>query len=44
MGFGLRYNIFSFDFAYLVPTAKLSTNPLSNTIRITLSMDLMPEK
>lgn len=44
VGFGLRYNIFSFDFAYLVPTAKLSTNPLSNTIRITLSMDLMPEK
>ena len=44
VGFGLRYNIFSFDFSYLVPTAKLSTNPLSNTIRITLSMDLMPEK
>ena len=43
VGFGLRYNIFSFDFSYLVPTAKLSTNPLSNTIRITLSMDLMPE-
>ena len=44
VGFGLRYNVFSFDFSYLVPTAKLSTNPLSNTIRITLSMDLMPEK
>ena len=44
VGFGLRYNIFSFDFSYLVPTAKLSTNPLSNTIRITLSMDLKPEK
>ena len=44
VGFGLRYNIFSFDFSYLVPTAKLSTHPLSNTIRITLTMDLMPEK
>jgi len=44
VGFGLRYNIFSFDFSYLIPTAKLSTNPLSNTIRITLSMDLMPEE
>lgn len=44
VGFGLRYNVISFDFSYLVPTAKLSTNPLSNTIRITLSIDLMPEK
>ncbi|MBO7101349.1 MAG: type IX secretion system outer membrane channel protein PorV [Bacteroidales bacterium] len=44
VGIGLRYNIFSFDFAYLIPTTKLSTNPLSNTIRIQLSMDLMPEK
>ena len=43
VGFGLRYNIFSFDFAYLIPTARFSTNPLSNTIRITLSMDLSPE-
>ncbi len=44
VGFGLRYTVFTFDFSYLVPTAKLSTNPLSNTIRITLSMDLKPEK
>ena len=44
VGIGLRYNIFSFDFAYLIPTTKLSTNPLSNTIRIQLSMDLKPEK
>lgn len=42
VGIGLRYNIFSFDFAYLIPTTKLSTNPLSNTIRIQLSMDLKP--
>ena len=44
VGFGLRYNIFLFDFAYLVPTAKLSTNPLSNTIRITLTVNLTPEE
>ena len=42
VGVGLRYNIFSFDLSYLIPTAKLSTNPLSNTIRIQLSMDLKP--
>lgn len=42
IGVGLRYNIFSFDLAYLVPTAKLQTNPLSNTIRIQISMDLRP--
>ena len=42
VGIGLRYNIFSFDFAYLIPTTKLSTNPLSNTIRIQLSMDIKP--
>ena len=44
VGFGLRYTVFTFDFSYLVPTAKLSTNPLLNTIRITLSVDLKPEK
>lgn len=42
VGFGLRYNIFSFDFSYLIPTAKLSTHPLAHTIRIALSVDLMP--
>ena len=42
VGFGLRYNVFAFDFAYLIPTSRLQTNPLSNTIRISLSMDLKP--
>ena len=42
VGVGLRYNIISFDFAYLIPTTKLSTNPLANTIRIQLSLDLKP--
>ena len=44
VGFGLRYNYFAFDFSYLIPTTTLSTNPLANTIRISLSADLKPEK
>ena len=35
-GFGLKYNIVQFDVAYLVPTTSFSSNPLSNTIRISL--------
>lgn len=44
VGFGLRYTIFAFDFSYLVPTARLSTNPLAHTIRISLSVDLTPSE
>lgn len=43
-GFGIRYNIFNFDFAYLLPTTKFSTNPLANTIRISLTVNLGKEK
>lgn len=43
-GVGLRYSYLAFDFAYLIPTARLSTNPLSHTIRIQLSANLMPEQ
>lgn len=43
-GFGLRYNIFSFDFSYLVPTTKISTSPLAHTIRMTIGLDLKPSK
>jgi hypothetical protein len=35
MGLGLRYQIFGVDAAYLLPNKK--TNPLSNTIRISLA-------
>ena len=35
-GFGLKYNIVQFDVAYLVPTTSFSSNPLSNTSRISL--------
>ena len=44
VGFGLRYSMFSFDFSYLIPTTTISINPLSNTIRIQLSVDIKPSK
>lgn len=40
MGLGLKYNIFDIDFAYLLPTAAMANNPLSNTIRISLTVNL----
>ena len=40
LGGGLRYNIFSFDLSYLIPTTKISTNPLAHTVRLQLSVDL----
>ena len=43
IGFGLRYNIFHFDFSYLIPTTKISTSPLANTIRIGMTMEMKPE-
>lgn len=43
-GVGLRYNVFKIDLSYLVPTTKLSTNPLAHTIRIGLALEMMPEK
>ncbi|MBR1517298.1 MAG: type IX secretion system outer membrane channel protein PorV [Bacteroidales bacterium] len=39
VGAGIRYNVFTIDLSYLVPTTKFSTNPLSNTVRISLSVD-----
>ena len=38
MGIGLQLNIFSLDFAYLVPVYQ--NNPLANTIRFTLGFEL----
>lgn len=40
VGFGIRYNVIRCDFSYLIPTTQFSTNPLANTIRISLTMDL----
>lgn len=44
VGFGLKYNLMQFDFAYLIPTTSFSSNPLSNTIRISLTLNLGPSK
>ena len=44
MGVGLRYNVFIFDFAYLVPTTDFSSNPLSNTWRISISLNWKENK
>ena len=44
IGAGLRYNVFAFDLAYLIPTTRISTSPLANTIRLGLSMEMMPTK
>lgn len=40
LGFGIKYNMFDFDLAYLIPTNKFSDNPLSNTVRISLTANL----
>lgn len=37
LGAGLRYNVFGLDFSYLIPTDQ--QNPLSNTLRFTLTFD-----
>lgn len=37
-GAGLKYNVFTLDFSYLVPTAG-NTNPLANTMRFSLTFD-----
>ena len=44
VGVGLRYNVFNFDLSYLVPTTRISTSPLANTIRIGVTMEMKPEK
>ena len=39
-GVGLKYNIFGFNFAYLVPSGSgVSRNPLSNTLRFSVLFD-----
>lgn len=42
VGAGVRFKVFSLDISYLIPTTKITTNPLANTVRIQLSMDLTP--
>jgi hypothetical protein len=40
VGLGLKYNIFGFNFAYLIPSGSgVSRNPLSNTLRFSVLFD-----
>lgn len=39
VGVGLKYNVFGFDFSYLVPTSG-KNSPLANTVRFSLMFDL----
>ena len=43
-GFALRYSIMQFDLSYIVPTTNFSSNPLTNTIRISLTINLKHTK
>lgn len=38
LGLGIKYNVFTLDFAYLIPTVPRN-NPLQNTLRFSLSFD-----
>lgn len=38
-GVGLKLNVFSIDFSYLIPTSGGRNNPLANTMRFTLGFD-----
>ena len=41
LGLGIKYNVFGINFSYLIPSGSgISRNPLSNTIRFGLVLDL----
>ena len=41
VGLGVKYNVFGLNFSYLVPSGQgVSRNPLSNTLRFGLVLDL----
>ena len=41
VGVGIKYNVFGFNFSYLVPSGSgVNRNPLSNTLRFSLLFDL----
>ncbi|MBO4306897.1 MAG: type IX secretion system outer membrane channel protein PorV [Bacteroidales bacterium] len=44
LGVGVRYSMMSFDFSYLVPTSSFSTNPLANTIRVSITWNMEKAK
>jgi hypothetical protein len=39
-GAGLKYNILKLDISYLITTARVSNNPLKNTLRVSLSFEI----
>jgi len=39
LGAGLKYSVFAFDFAYLIPAKQDVRSPLENTLRFTLTFD-----
>lgn len=43
-GVGIRYKVFAIDFSYLVPTTNFNNNPLTNTIRIGLSVNFESQR
>lgn len=44
-GVGIKYDIFGLNFSYLVPSGSgIQRNPLSNTLRFTLTFDLGPRE
>ena len=44
VGVGFRYSVMEFDFSYLLPTTSFSTNPLANTIRVSLTYNIKQNK
>ncbi|MFN4892500.1 MAG: type IX secretion system outer membrane channel protein PorV [Bacteroidota bacterium] len=44
-GMGVKYNVFNFDFSYIIATgAGVTRNPLSNTLRFSVAFDLEKKK
>ncbi len=44
VGGGIKYNLFVFDFAYLVPASDGANSPLANTFRLTVGTELGKDK
>lgn len=44
VGLGLRYNVFCINFSYLIPTFNAQRNPLDNTLRFSLMVDIGQSK
>jgi hypothetical protein len=40
MGFGLQYNVFTIDMAYLIPASPTTRSPLENTLRFSMAFNI----